>query len=92
MKSKIKVWLCRWALRRLRNLVDAADEWTHARELELRDAIAAPAVTAAAKPVLDPAYDRVASSQREHEHRKKARPARLRYVDGQFVRPEVSNV
>ena len=55
-----KLW--KFTLRRLRGIVDAADEWIHAREVSLRDA--------AAKVEYLEAVDPVASRVREKQNRR----------------------
>jgi hypothetical protein len=71
--------LWRWALRRLRTILDAADEWVHGREVKLRDAATRSEQLAAVDPV--------ASAVREKARRRAARPKlpRLRYDHGSWV-------
>jgi hypothetical protein len=73
-----KLW--RFALRRARTILDAADDWIHAEEVKLREA-AAPAAPPAE-------FDVKASAARERVHKRAARPRqpRLKYQGGQFVR------
>lgn len=80
MKTKLKTALYRWTLRRLRLLLDAADEWLYAEEHKVRS-------VRASVPAADSSVDRQASAAREKAIRK-TRPARprLRYERGQFVR------
>ena len=84
MQEKIKMWLWRWALRRARLIMDAADERIHAEEVKLRERLTP------AAPVAPPIeFDRVASAAREKVHKTRAarpRMPRLRYQAGQWVR------
>jgi hypothetical protein len=81
-KVKRAVWV--WTLRQLRAIVWAADEWIHARELELHEP------TRPARPPEE--FDVAASRARENVFRKtrkaqeKAHTPRLRYAAGAWVR------
>jgi hypothetical protein len=81
MKTKIKVALWRWTMRKMRTLLDAADDWLHTQEMLFREARAVehePRIT-------NSSVDRQASAAREKAIRKTRAP-RLRYQGGQFVR------
>jgi hypothetical protein len=80
-----KLW--RWTLRKLRVLIDAADDWIHAEEVKIREAAAAPVVRAARPPI---EFDRQKSAARERIHKQavrspRARLPRLQYSSGEWV-------
>lgn len=82
MRKTLKQVVWRWTLKRLRAIVWAADEWIHARELELQETVSAKAPR---KPPEE--FDVRASRARERVHKAKAaRLPRLRYAAGAWVR------
>ena len=83
-RSRVTAFLWRWMIRKLRLLMDAADDWLHAQEITLRESLA----TIHQPLVTDLSVDPKASRVRERAIKKTARAARprLRYQGGQFVR------
>lgn len=81
--ARFTAFLWCFSIRKLRLLVDAADDWLHAEEMKIRvvpELVAAPART--------DEFQIAASRVRERAIKKTARAARprLRYQRGQFVR------
>lgn len=79
-KSRITAFLWRFSIRKLRLLVDAADDWLHAEEMKIR---------VVSEPVMVPARSdefQIAASRVREKAIKKARAPRLRYQSGQFVK------
>jgi hypothetical protein len=83
----MKTTIYRWALKKLRLLVDAADEWLHAREVQFQTARMELEAKGPGEGRFRAEVDVKASAAREKAIRKSraARP-RLRYQAGQFVR------
>jgi hypothetical protein len=93
---KVKAALWRWFLRRVGDVVAAAEDWIHTEEVKLRQPVAAPAPVVRtdefqikASRVRERAHKAAARAARPRLHQVTARPARLRYVGGQFVREGV---
>jgi hypothetical protein len=82
--DRIRETLWRWAIVRLRLIVDGMDEWIHAQEVQIREK-----TCSSDNPRVDPLYDRAESSRRESKIRRarKTKLPRLRYDRGAWVRP-----
>ena len=78
--AQVKASLWKLFLRVAGDLVSRAEDWIHAQEIKLRAPITAPVATAASDGF------QIAPSRARERAIKKARPARLRYQGGQFVR------
>jgi hypothetical protein len=74
-----------WALKKLRMIVWAADEWLHKQELQMRQDAARKEHLAEVDPAASAARERVS---KKSAHKPRARRPRLVYQGGQFVRRE----
>jgi hypothetical protein len=93
--SVIREKLWRFALRRARAIVDAADEWIHAQEMELikpaqvRETLAeVDVVASAARERVHKRTTRAARPRLRQGSGGQARQPRLKYQGGQFVRQQ----